>query len=125
MVGPMSLSQEDWEGLVAEWRRSGKAASRFAEEHGLPATALRYWINRPPTRASRPKVTPAKVASARTGEGSAATPALAKVVRPGDAPTVDRSPEVRVMVGKFTIVVDPGFDDVHLRAVVRALSELA
>jgi transposase-like protein len=124
MVGRMSLSQEDWEGLVAEWRRSGKSASRFAEEHGLPATALRYWINRPPTRNSRPKVTAAKLTSARVVESSVATPSLARVVRPGDAPSVDRSSEVRVVVGKVTIVVEPGFDDVHLRAVVRALSEL-
>jgi transposase-like protein len=119
MVGQMSLSQADWEGLVAEWRRSGKAASRFAEEHGVPATALRYWINRPPTRGSRPKVT-----SARAGEQTGATTLLAKVVRPGEAPPVDRSVEVRVVIGKVTIVVEPGFDDVHLRAVVRALSEL-
>jgi hypothetical protein len=28
-----------------------------------------------------------------------------------------------VMVGKASIVVEPGFDDAHLRDVVRALSE--
>jgi hypothetical protein len=48
---------------------------------------------------------------------------MARVVRPGDVP-VDRSGAVRVVVGKATVVVEPGFDDVHLRAVVRALSEL-
>src|SRR6187455_1112254 len=55
MVGRMSLSQPEWEELVAEWRRSGKSATRFAEERGVPATALRYWINRPATRSVRPK----------------------------------------------------------------------
>jgi hypothetical protein len=49
---------------------------------------------------------------------------MARVVRPGEKLPVDRSDAVRVIVGKATVVVEPGFDDVHLRAVVLALSEL-
>jgi hypothetical protein len=126
MVGAMSLSQEDWEGLVAEWRRSGKAAARFADEHGVPATALRYWINRPPTKGSRPKVGAARstLALPLAGESFAGTTPIARVVRAGEAPPLDRSAGVRVIVGEATVVVEPGFDEVHLRAVVRALSEL-
>ena len=124
MVGAMSLSQEDWEGLVAEWRRSGKAAARFADEHGVPATALRYWINQPPTKGSRPKVGAARSTLARADASSAGTTAIARVVRPGEAPPLDRTPGVRIIVGKVAVVVEPGFDDVHLRAVVRALGEL-
>ena len=114
MVGRMSLSQEQWEQVVAEWRRSGKSATGFAEERGLAATALRYWINRPPTRASRRR----RVVAA--AEPSLPPTSLARVVRPGELP----SDAVRIVVGKAAIVIEPGFDAVHLRAVVRALSEL-
>lgn len=117
----MSLSQEDWEGLVAEWHGTGVSASRFAEEHGVPATALRYWINRLPTRAwyrrrrwarSRRRAAPCDPRRSRASYG------LAKRRR------VQRGGDVRVVVGKATVIVKPCFDDVHLRAVVRALSEL-
>ena len=124
IVGRMSLAREEWEKLVAEWRRSGKSAIRFAEEKGVPATALRYWINRPPTRSSRPKVTTASVGSARAVPRSPAATPLARVVRPGEVPPIAGGSEVRLVLGKVTIAVEPGFDDVHLRAVVRALSEL-
>lgn len=124
MVGRMSLSEPEWEELVAEWRRSGKSANRFAEEHGVPATALRYWINRPATRGVRSKVAIEKVAGARTSARSAQATTLARVVRPGEAVSVGRAPELRILVGKVTVVVDPGVDEGHLRAVVRALGEV-
>ena len=113
----MPLPQEQWEQLVAEWRRSGKTATRFAQERGLAATALRYWINRPPTKGSRPKAVPTVANVAE--RPSLATP-LARVVRAGEAPPS----AVRIIVGHAAIVIEPGFDAVHLRAVVRALSEL-
>jgi transposase-like protein len=116
----MSLSQAEWVELVAKWRQSGKSANQFATEHGVTTTALRYWINRPPTRNARPKAE-----TALAVKGVAATPSLARVVRPGETPPDDdRGGEVRLVIGKVTIVVEPGFDDAHLRAVVRALSEV-
>lgn len=117
MVGRMSLSKEEWVGLVAEWRSSGKSASQFAAEQGVTTTALRYWINRPPTRSSRTKRDPLAATAP-------APPSLARVVRPDESPGNDRGRDVRLVVGKVMVVVEPGFDDVHLRAVVRALSEL-
>lgn len=123
MVGRTTLSPKEWEGLVAEWRESGMSRSAFAKEHGVPATALSYWVKRLETSGAATPTMKAKVAVA-AGRDAAPRTALARVVRPGEAPPFDRADAVRVLVGKAVIVVEPGFDDVHLRAVVRALAEL-
>jgi len=117
MFGQMSTSPEEWEELVAEWRASGMSQRSFAEKHGVPASALSYWIRRFEAIgvAQKKAVKPLAVR---------APAALARVVRPGERASAERGGEVRVIVGKAAVIVEPGFDDVHLRAVVRALSEL-
>ena len=52
-------------------------------------------------------------------ETATTSPALARVVRPGEG----CDGRVAVVVGKATVLVERGFDSDHLRAVVRALSE--
>lgn len=36
-------TRADWKQLVAEWKRSGSTAERFASGHGLSAKSLRWW----------------------------------------------------------------------------------
>lgn len=119
----MTLSPKEWEDLVAEWRESGMTRSGFAKEHGVPATALSYWVKRL-EKTGAPGSTKAKVAVIGSVRAVAPRAALARVVRPGEAPVVERAEAVRVVIGTAVIIVEPGFDDIHLRAVVRALSEL-
>ncbi|MBX3234505.1 MAG: hypothetical protein KF837_44850 [Labilithrix sp.] len=118
----MALTQDEWAELVGEWQKSGESAAQFASAHGVAATALRYWIKRLPVVEATKASTLAKpVAAPRSG-----ITALARVVRPGELPP-RRSAEaacVRVVVGKATVLVETGFDEDHLRAVVRALSEV-
>lgn len=122
MVRHMSLSPKEWEGLVAEWRGSGMTRAEFCRQHGVAATALSYWVKRLElSGASAPKT---KQVGVRAPESLPRT-ALARVVRPGEPRPSDADGTVRIAVGKAVVMVEPGFDDVHLRAVVRALSELA
>ena len=39
-------SEAEWRGLLAGWRSSGQAMSRYAREHGVPANSLAYWAKR-------------------------------------------------------------------------------
>jgi len=120
----MSLSPEEWEKLVAKWHVSGMSRARFAEQQRVPASALSYWIKRLPVPDAAAKTSMKDTALVHPVRRRAPRAALARVVRPGEAPPADRGDAVRVMVGKVVVVVEPGFDDVHLRAVVRALGEL-
>lgn len=121
MFRRMSTSPEEWEELVAEWRESGMSRKLFAEKHGVPASALSYWIKRLEGTDAAPRRAVPSV-----GKPLAVRPpaTLARVMRPGEASAAERVGEVRIIVGKAMVIVEPGFDDVHLRAVVRALSEL-
>lgn len=116
------MSQEDWAELVEEWRASGRTAREFAAAHGVADSALRYWSSRlsqrkPPTSTSRRRPVGRPTAAATS-------PPLARVVRPGDpAPATKGDARITVVVGKVTVIVEPGFDGAHLRDVVRALSE--
>jgi transposase-like protein len=87
--------------------------------HGVTDTALRYWGSRLAEEEDEHQVTPSRKSAARAPAPSRSPP-LARVVRPGEAP----DGRITVMVGKAAIVVEPGFQDAHLRAVVRALSEV-
>lgn len=114
----MTTRQVEWAELVAEWRASGQTARAFAAAHGVTDTALRYWAGRLAEEGRRNGAT-----SRRRPSGPTTTsPALARVVRPGETPAAGADGRVMVMVGKATIIVERGFDDVHLRDVVRALS---
>lgn len=117
----MTLSEAKWAELVDRWRASRQSARVFATSHGVTDSALRYWAGRL-TREKEKR--PSSTIDARpSGRATATTtaPALARVVRPGDAPVSHG--RIVVVVGNVTIVVERGFDGAHLREVVRVLSE--
>lgn len=110
----MTPSREEWAELVEAWRGSRQSARKFAQAHGVSDAALRYWANR---LADEEAAKPAR--PRRASPAPKPAPTLARVVRPGEAP----AGRLTVMVGMAAIVVEPGFEGAHLRAVVRALSE--
>lgn len=118
----MTLKRDEWEKLVGRWRGSRQSARQFAAAHGVTDTALRYWANRlaeeEDDAAEAPEVRPKRAPRAPSA------PALARVVRPGEAPSAETAGRVMLVLGPTSIVVEPGFDEAHLRAVVRALSEV-
>lgn len=118
----MTLSESEWAELVAEWRASGQTAREFAAAHGVADSALRYWSGRlgsgkRPGGTARPRA-----GGARPGAPSSSS-SFARVVRPGEAPPAKAEGRITLVVGRVSIVVEPGFDGAHLREVVRALSE--
>lgn len=117
----MTMSQTEWAELVAKWRASRQSAREFAIAHGVADSALRYWAGR--LTRERPKAAPRARSAARPAGSVPPSPPLARVVRPGEAPPAGRA-RLTVVVGKATVVVEPGFDASHLREVVRALSEV-
>ena len=114
----MTTRQVEWAELVAEWRASGQTARAFAAAHGVTDTALRYWAGRLAEENQRNNAT----SRPRPNGRATTSPPLARVVRSGEKPTSSTDGRVIVLVGKATIIVERGFDDVHLRDVVRALS---
>ena len=118
----MTLQRGDWAKLVAEWRASRQSARQFAAARGVTDTALRYWAGRLGEEDGR-RGAPAGRAARRATRSASLSPPLARVVRPGETPPADSGGRIMVMVGKASIVVEPGFDDAHLRDVVRALSD--
>jgi transposase-like protein len=114
----MTTRQVEWAELVAEWRASGQTARAFAAAHGVTDTALRYWAGRLAEEDRRSAATSRRRPAVKT----TTSPPLARVVRPGEEPSAPAEGRVMVIVGKATIVVERGFDDGHLRDVVRALS---
>jgi hypothetical protein len=88
---------------VAEWRASGLSATQYAARRGYSVSSLRQW---------------AKDVSRRGEEEGAA----AHFVQLKVATT---RPAVTLEVGGARIVVEPGFDADHLRAVVAALASVA
>lgn len=116
----MTLKRAEWEKLVKEWRASRLTARQFAATRGVTDTALRYWANRLDDEADASRAQAQTTARATRSPGS--SPVLARVVLPGAAPG-DSGGRVMVMVGRASVVVEPGFDAGLLRDVVRALSE--
>lgn len=117
----MALQRTEWVKLVGEWRRSRQSARQFAATHGVTDASLRYWAGRLAEEedeqrgaSERPSGHASRVSS---------SPTLARVLRPGTAAPVAGDGRVMVVLGKASILVEPGFDDAHLRAIVRALSE--
>ncbi len=119
----MTLRRDEWEKLVGQWRASRQSARQFAAAHGVTDTALRYWANRLVDEEDEREV-PTAQARGRAARAASTSPPLARVVRPGEAPPAQDAGRVVVMIGKASIVVEPGFDGAHLRAVVRALREV-
>ena len=112
------LSAEEWAELVASWVASGQSARSFAAAHGVADASLRWWkteLSRRGKRQGSPR---------REGERSEQRPAIARVVRPGEArPREAAGPGagIAVIVGRARVVVEAGFDAGVLRAVLAAL----
>lgn len=119
----MTLKRDEWKKLVGQWRVSGQSAQQFAAAHGVTDTALRYWANRLVDEEDEQKLSGEQLRG-RAARAANMSPALARVIRPGEAPLVHDAGRVLVMIGKASIVAEPGFDGALLRAVVRALSEV-
>jgi transposase-like protein len=93
-----------WRGLISEHGQSGKSVAAFCRERGVRASQMFYWKHRVPKRA------------------------MAEFVQLGVAPapgieqgaTRARAIEVRLTGGR-SVVVEPGFDASHLRALLEVL----
>jgi hypothetical protein len=98
-------AEAKWRGLISEQEQSGKTVAEFCRERGIAASKLYSWKQRcvtlkPVSEFVRLRVAPAvateAVATARSGI------------------------EVRLAGGR-SLVVEPGFDASHLRAVLAVL----
>jgi transposase-like protein len=98
-----------WRGLVAEQTRSGQSVAAFCRERGICAPHFFAWKKRLSQDGTEQFVA---VQIAEAGELS-------------QPPAVhSRAIEVRLGGGR-SVVVEPGFDAAHLRAVVAALETRA
>jgi transposase-like protein len=89
-----------WHGLIAEQKQSGQSVAAFCRERGLCAPHFFAWKKRLSEEATNPFV-------------------AVEVVSAGQrAPS--RAVEIRLAGGR-RVMVEPGFDAAHLRAVVEAL----
>jgi|SRR5215469_398211 len=94
-----------WRGLVSEQVESGKSVAAFCRERGLPASQMFSWRKR-----LREK-TAAKFVEV------AVMPAVDDAAMPA---TRGRAIEVRLKGGR-SLLVEPGFDESHLRALLGIL----
>jgi transposase-like protein len=93
-----------WRRIVAEQKRSGQSVAAFCRERGLCAPQFFAWKK-------------------RLGEAAAEKFVAVHVVEAG-APSSSRAIEVRLCGGR-SIMVEPGFEAAHLRAVLAALETRA
>jgi hypothetical protein len=89
-----------WRGLVAEQQRSGQSVAAFCRERGVCAPSFFAWKKRL--------------------EQSAAERFVAVQIVGDGEPASHRAIEVR-LCGGHSVVVEPGFDAAHLRAVLDVL----
>lgn len=94
----MTSTAEERARAVAEWKRSGLPAWRYAAQRGLNVRTLEKWAARA-KRASPPVIPP--------------------VIEVKVPPSVPSSLEF--VVGAFRVVVPPDFDEVTLRRLLLAL----
>ena len=90
-----------WRGLVAEQKRSGQSVAAFCRERGISAPQLFAWKKRL-SQAAMQQFVPVQVVDA------------------DQPPAAGCAIEIRLS-GGHRILVEPGFDAAHLRAVVAAL----
>jgi hypothetical protein len=89
-----------WRGLVSEQRKSGQSAAEFCRERGIGVTHFFEW---------RRKLSEAEAKAGQFVEVRLAAPR-------------SQALEVRLSGGR-SVLVEPGFDAAHLRAVVAALEQ--
>lgn len=99
-------------------------ARQFAAARGVTDTSLRYWATRLADADKAPEARLRRPPRSRVTARPVGAPALARVVRPGETPSAGGAGRIMVIVGKASVVVEAGFDDAHLRDVVRALGEV-
>jgi transposase-like protein len=94
---------EKWRSLVAEQEESGQSVATFCRVRGLPESQFYYWKKRLPAVATPPfvEVQVARPQLSRRDVGSAMGSAI----------------EVRLSNGR-SLVVAPGFEAGHLRALL-------
>jgi len=100
---PKPEVRSKWSGLISEQSESGETVETFCRERGLTASQFYTWRRR--LRGS---------AAERFLEVQVAKPAA----RP--MPAKRGGIEIRLAEGRY-VLVEPGFDPDHLRAVVAAL----
>ncbi len=93
-----------WQRIVAEQRQSGQGVAAFCRERKLCAASLFAWKKRLSQAVAGPFVPVRLVESVE--------------------PACSRAIEVRLCGGR-SVIVEPGFDAAHLRAVVAALEARA
>jgi hypothetical protein len=93
-----------WRGLVAEQRRSGQSVAAFCRERGVSAPSFFAWKKRLSQDAADQFVAVQLVDAGEQASGHAL--------------------EVRLCGGR-SVMVEPGFDAAHLRAVLAALETRA
>jgi len=95
-----------WRGLAAEQKQSGESVAAFCRERGVPASQFFAWKRRL-REAEAAKFVAVEVAP------------IGKSRRPG-AIAQSSAIEVRLVRGR-SLMVEPGFDADHLRALLAAL----
>ena len=100
-------AESKWLGLISEQEQSGRTVAAFCRERGIPASQIFAWKRRKREQA-RSAFVQLKVAPVDEQEQIAAR-------RSGI--------EVR-LVGGRSLVVEPGFDASHLRALLAVLENL-
>jgi uncharacterized protein YfaS (alpha-2-macroglobulin family) len=50
-----------WREHVAQWRADGASMQSYADQHGLPATRFKYWINRLEREAQMARLLPMRI----------------------------------------------------------------
>jgi hypothetical protein len=94
-----------WRGLVSEQEQSGKTVVEFCRERGIPRSKLYLWRQR--------------CAGAQAASGFVRVKIAPRVGKKSMA-TVPSGIEVRLAGGR-SVVVEPGFDASHLRALLAVL----
>jgi|SRR5579864_1504676 len=107
MLARMKSSAAQWGERVRDWEASGQSAEEFARGKPFTGKMLRWWrgeFERRRRAPSRPGV------------------AMARVVRPGEAVVDDGDDAaIAIVVGRFRVEVDRGFDEALLRDVLRVV----
>ena len=94
--------REEWRQILAEQAASGKAASTFCRERGVPVWKLHYWRKALSTR------------EAAAGVSGFVQVKMAAAPAPGT--------QVWVEAGAWRVCVTPGFDDATLQQVLAVVA---
>jgi hypothetical protein len=94
-----------WRGLISEQTQRGQSAAEFCRERGLPAWLFYAWKKR--------------LREAEAAKFDAVEVKPAELAAPSSVPG-DKAIEIRLRRGR-SLVVEPGFDASHLRALLAVL----